>query len=58
MLEYNAKTNGTNYQNKNNKGEKEGKTIIIIIFKKNNNNNKKPKLFHFDKLCIDHGVLT
>ena len=30
---YNAwtKTNGTNYQNKNTKGEKEGKTIMIII---------------------------
>ena len=43
---YNAwtKTNGTNYQNKNTKGEKEGQTtttIIIITIINNNENDKK-----------------
>ena len=37
-----TKTNGTNYKNKNTKGEKEGKTIIItMIIKNNNDDNKK-----------------
>ena len=57
MLE--QKTDGTSYQNKNSKGEKESKTIIIIILTNNDNNKKKKlKLFHFDKLCIDHDCLT
>ena len=35
-----TKTNGINYQNKNTKGEKEGKTIIIRIIIKNNKNKR------------------
>ena len=35
LLKYNVwpKTAGTNYQNKNTKGEKEGQEIIVIIIK-------------------------
>ena len=60
LEKYNAstKTNGTNHQNRNTKGKKEGKTIIIItiiikiimiiiiIIK------KKLKLFHFDNYAL------
>ena len=43
LQKYSAWTinNGTNYKNKNAKGEKEDKAVIIIIIIKNNNDDNK-----------------